>query len=167
MQSSQLLSVSCGTSTTPFGEGILVEDHNVRLRDEALDLIKNLDQKGILMSLVSKNDIEKALGKLKEFGIEEYFLCPQINWLPKSQNIQQIAKSLNIGLDTFVFVDDNPFELAEVGESLPMVRCISVDHLNSISGDPRFAGSDLPDAKHRRQYYQTAALRRANASFLR
>lgn len=140
-------------------EGTLVEDSNVRLRLSALDLIKQLDQKGIVMSLVSKNDADKALEKLKEFGIDEYFLYPQINWLPKSQNIQQIAKSLNIGLDTFAFIDDNPFELAEVGESLPVVTCISVDHLNSILSDPRFAGSDSPDARNRRQYYRTAALR--------
>jgi FkbH-like protein len=140
-------------------DGILVEDPNVRLRSGVIDLIKKLDQKGIVMSLVSKNDAEKALEKLKEFGIDEYFLYPQVNWLPKSQNIQQIAKSLNIGLDTFAFIDDNPFELAEVGETLPMVRCISVDHMSSVSDDPRFAGSDSPDAKNRRQYYRTAALR--------
>jgi len=147
-------------------EGVLVEDSNVRLRLSALDLIKQLDQKGIVMSLVSKNDAEKALEKLKEFGIDEYFLYPQINWLPKSQNIQQIAKCLNIGLDTFAFIDDNPFELAEVGETLPMVRCISVDHLSSVVDDPRFAGSDSPDAKNRRQYYQTAAMReQTQASF--
>ena len=147
-------------------EGVLVEDSNVRLRLSVLDLIKRLDQKGIVMSLVSKNDAEKALEKLKELGIDEYFLYPQINWLPKSQNIQQIAKCLNIGLDTFAFIDDNPFELAEVGETLPMVRCISVDHLSSVVDDPRFAGSDSPDAKNRRQYYQTAALReQTQASF--
>lgn len=140
-------------------DGILVEDSNVRLNYTLVELIKKLDRKGILMSVVSKNDAEKALGKLKEFGIDEYFLYPQVNWLPKSQNIQQIAKSLNIGLDTFAFIDDSPFELAEVGETLPMVRCISVDQLSSVSEDPRFAGSDSPDAKSRRQYYQTAALR--------
>ncbi|GAB1723767.1 MAG: hypothetical protein NTNFB01_26630 [Nitrospira sp.] len=140
-------------------DGILVEDSNVRLNFTVIDLIKDLDQKGILMSLVSKNDSEKALGKLKEFGIDEYFLYPQVNWLPKSQNIRQIAKSLNIGLDTFAFIDDSPFELAEVGETLPMVRCISIDNLHSILDDPRFSGSDSPDAKNRRQYYQTAALR--------
>lgn len=147
-------------------EGTLVEDPNVRLRLNAVELIKRLDQKGILMSLVSKNDEGKALEKLKEFGIEEYFLYPQINWMPKSQNIQEIAKSLNIGLDTFAFIDDSPFELAEVGETLPMVRCISVDRLSSILDDPRFAGSDSPDAKNRRQFYQTAALReQTQASF--
>ena len=140
-------------------EGILVEDSNVRPRPSVLELIRKLDQKGILMSVVSKNDAEKAKEKLKEFGIADYFLYPQINWLPKSQNIQQIAKSLNIGLDTFAFIDDNPFELAEVGESLPVVTCISVDHLNSILSDPRFAGSDSPDARNRRQYYQDAMRR--------
>lgn len=145
-------------------EGILIEDSNVRPRPDALDLIRKLDQKGILMSIVSKNDPDKAKEKLRELGMADYFLYPQINWLPKSQNIKQIAKSLNIGLDTFAFIDDNPFELAEVGESLPMVTCISVDRLDSIMNDPRFSGSDSPDARNRRQYYQAAVQREETQS---
>ena len=43
------------------------------------------------------------------------------NWNPKDDNIRQIAKSLNIGLDSLVFIDDSPFERQRVRESLPEV----------------------------------------------
>lgn len=79
--------------------------------------------------------------------------------MPKSQNIRQIAKDLNIGLDTFVFVDDNPFELDEVGRALPEVACCLVDRLDTLATDPRLQGSDSPEAAMRRRFYKDAMAR--------
>ncbi len=140
-------------------DGVLLEESNVQLRHNSLELIKRLDGQGILMSIASKNDYPSAWEKLKEIGVADFFLYPQINWLPKSEGIKQIAKKLNIGLDTFAFIDDNPFELAEVSQSLPMVTCIPVDRLDSVLSDSRFKGSDSTDARNRRFYYKAAILR--------
>ena len=52
--------------------------------------------------------------KLKELGIEEYFLYPQIHWGPKSESIKNIARNLNLNCDSFIFIDDSEFELDEV-----------------------------------------------------
>jgi len=49
----------------------------------------------------------------------------RINWEPKSEGIRAIAAELNIGVDSMVFVDDNPFELAEVASALPELRWLS------------------------------------------
>ncbi len=157
-EQSQLPAIKCVVwdLDNTLWEGILIEDSNVRLRREVIEIIRRLDLKGILMSVVSKNDHDIAMAKLNELGISEFFLCPQISWLPKSQGIKAIAKSLNIGLDTFAFVDDNPFELAEVAAALPMVAGIPVDQMGSAVADPRFSGSDSPDARNRRQYYREA-----------
>ena len=57
--------------------------------------------------VASKNPNDLAWQKLEQFGLQEYFLYPAINWVPKSQNIKNIADQLNIGLDTFVFVDNS------------------------------------------------------------
>lgn len=140
-------------------EGILVEGDDVRVKPDIVDLIQRLDARGILHSIASKNDHGQAWARLEAFGITDYFLHPQINWQPKSNSIRQIATSLNLGLDTFAFVDDNPFELGEVGQALPTVTCISVDSISTLDQDPRFKGSESGDAAQRRKYYQDAIVR--------
>ena len=100
-------------------DGVLLETDNVRLREEFVAVIQQLDQRGILHSIASKNDHQHAWQKLTQLGIADYFLYPQINWSPKGENIRTIATNFNLGLDTFAFVDDSEFELAQVGELLP------------------------------------------------
>ena len=106
---------------------------------------------GVLLSIASKNDHDAAWSRLEELGIAEYFLHPQISWMPKSGGVKTIAQRLNIGIDTFAFVDDNPFELEEVKSVLPMVETVHVDDLTDIVNRPRYKGSSSVEAKNRRQ----------------
>jgi FkbH-like protein len=140
-------------------KGILVEGDEVVLQPEIKQLIKHLDERGILLSIASKNDREAAWKKLEELGLSQYFLYPQINWNPKSQNIKTIADRLNIGIDALAFIDDNPFELDEVTRSLPETICINSADAVSLFSDPRFRGSATHDARRRRQLYRDAEAR--------
>lgn len=142
-------------------KGILIEGDQVVVRPEVASLLKQLDDRGILLSVASKNDHASTWRKLQDLGLSEYFLYPQINWAPKAMNIKAIAERLNIGTDTFAFVDDNPFELDQVAQALPEVACINADHIGSLLADPRFQGSSSPDAKQRRRFYQEAMARDA------
>lgn len=85
---------------------------------------KKLKERGIILAVCSKNNEETAkegfahpdtVLKVKDFAA---FIA---NWEPKSENIKKIAALLNLGLDSFVFVDDNPAERALVRGQLPMV----------------------------------------------
>jgi FkbH-like protein len=140
-------------------QGILIEGDLVLPRPEVVQLLKQLDERGILLSIASKNDRASAWKKLEEFGLDEYFLYPQINWKPKSLNIQAIAERLNIGLDTFAFVDDNPFELDQVGRTIPEVTCVNAQDLSPLSSGPGFQGSSSADSRRRRQFYKEAIAR--------
>jgi FkbH-like protein len=140
-------------------QGILIEGDLVLPRPEVVQLLKKLDERGILLSIASKNDRASAWKKLEEFGLDEYFLYPQINWKPKSLNIQAIAERLNIGLDTFAFVDDNPFELDQVGRTIPEVTCVNAQDLSPLSSGPGFQGSSSADSRRRRQFYKEAIAR--------
>src|SRR3989338_8814279 len=80
-------------------EGVLLEDENVRIKNNLTEIIKTLDSRGILQSIASKNNHDIALQKLKEFGLNEYFIYPQINWNSKVQSIKNIADAINVGLD--------------------------------------------------------------------
>ncbi|HVG09966.1 MAG TPA: HAD-IIIC family phosphatase [Thermoanaerobaculia bacterium] len=135
-------------------DGILLEDSEVRLRPHVVEILKTLDERGILHSIASRNDHDTALAKLQEFGLEEYFLYPQINWNSKAASIAQIAKDINIGLDAIAFVDDQPFEREEVAFSHDKVLCIDSAELDGLLDrpelNPRFI---TEDSKERRRMY--------------
>src|SRR5215207_8346865 len=105
-------------------DGILLEDPSVALRPGVAEVIRALDERGILHSVASRNDHALAMAKLAELGLAEYFLYPRINWNSKASSIEGIAGDINIGLDALAFVDDQPFEREEVAFSHPQVLCL-------------------------------------------
>jgi FkbH-like protein len=146
-------------------DGVLVEDGAaaLKLKPGIAEIIQQLDQRGILHSVASKNDAPEALKVLEQFGIREYFLYPEISWGPKSEAIKRIAQQLNIGLDTLLFVDDSDFELAQVGDGCPEVRTLNANAYLSI---PSLAECQVPvtaEASERRKMYQTESVRQTVA----
>jgi len=86
--------------------------------------VKDLKNRGILLAVCSKNEEAAALEGLRHpDGVlrPEDFAAIKVNWLPKHQNIAEIATELNIGRDSLVFVDDNPAERDIVRRYLPEV----------------------------------------------
>lgn len=149
-------------------DGVLLEDPEVRVREEVVEVVKTLDERGILQSIASKNDHEQVGRKLRELGLHDYFLYPQVNWNSKASSIEAIAKSINIGLDAVAFVDDQPFEREEVKFSLPGVLCLDAADVSTMLGmpemNPRFI---TDDSKLRRQMYQSDIQRNlAEAEFV-
>jgi FkbH-like protein len=145
--------------------GIISEDpESIQLRHEVVDAIKSLDSRGILNSISSKNDEGEVLPKLKELGILEYFLSPKINWRPKSINIREIATTLNIGLDSFLFIDDSEFELAEVASTLRQVRTMNSSNLENFLDEPFLNPNISPESRMRREMYQVDLLRKQIAT---
>jgi FkbH-like protein len=89
--------------------------------------LKRLQQDGVLIAAVSKNDHSVAAAPLDsgDMVIQRADLVALLaSWNAKSAQIQSLAEQLNLGLDAFVFVDDNPVELAEVAQHLPSVHCV-------------------------------------------
>jgi FkbH-like protein len=85
---------------------------------------------GMLVCLVSKNseaDVLDAFDVRPDFPLRrEHLVSWRINWGPKSQGLTELAEELNLGLDSFVFLDDNPVECAEVQSALPQVLTLRV-----------------------------------------
>ncbi|MEN8219996.1 MAG: HAD-IIIC family phosphatase [Pseudomonadota bacterium] len=132
-------------------DGVLLESDQVFLRDGVTDIIKTLDKRGILQSIASKNEYDHAMTQLKAFGLSEYFIYPQINWNSKAQNIETIAKEINIGIDTLAFIDDQPFERDEVNFSLPEVFCIDAAEIDKVLELPEMNPRFLTDESSRRR----------------
>ena len=141
--------------------GVLAEDgvEGVTPRPEAVAAVKALDAAGVLQSIASKNDEAEALAALERFGLADYFLHPQIGWAPKSQSVARIAQALDLGLDGFVFVDDQPFERAEVAAGCPGVRTLAETAVAGLANHPWFDHPVTPESRGRRSLYQAEALR--------
>lgn len=96
--------------------------------------ILDISRRGILLTVVSKNNEADALEVIDnhpEMKIRSAHLAAmRINWLPKPQNLMDLASELNLGVDSFVFVDDNPVECEAVRRALPGVQVVE------MSGDP-------------------------------
>lgn len=148
-------------------DGILLEDAEVTLRPHVVRILKALDERGILHSIASRNDHDVAMAKLKEFGIDEYFLYPQINWNSKAASIARIAQDINIGLDAVAFVDDQPFEREEVAFTHDQVLCVDSarleDFLDSPELNPRFITED--SRLRRRMYMADVERNRVEAEY--
>jgi FkbH-like protein len=88
----------------------------------------SLQQRGVLLAVCSKNDHARAMEPFEQHP--EMVLRPQhlvafkANWEPKSENLRRIAAELNLGLDSFVFVDDNPAEIEIVRQFVPEVTTL-------------------------------------------
>lgn len=95
-----------------------------RYQDFQRQLLR-MKEKGVLLAVCSKNNEKDALEGLRHPGMvlrPEDFVSMKINWAPKPQNLMEMAEELNLGLDSFVFIDDHPAEREQMRESLRMVE---------------------------------------------
>jgi methoxymalonate biosynthesis protein len=142
--------------------GTLLEDPTTELSDEVREVIIQLDSRGILQSVASKNDYDLAWNRLEELGIAEYFLFPQIGWGRKSDSVMKIAEQLNFAPKTIAFIDDLPSERAEVAFRSPEVRCYTAEQAVSLVGMPEFTPDEVTvDARRRRLMYKASFKRDA------
>lgn len=96
----------------------------------------SLHNRGIILAVNSKNNLEDALEVfqkhpfmlIKEKNLAEY----RINWNDKVQNMVELAQSINIGLDSMVFIDDNPVERARISAALPEVLVINIPSSSTL-----------------------------------
>jgi FkbH-like protein len=152
--------IEIGT-TSPRGEAF---------RDFQLYL-KSLKERGVLLAVASKNDHERAIEPFlnhPEMILQlEDFVSFKASWHPKSDSIREMAIELSLGLDSFVFLDDNPAEVEIVRQFVPEVSgiCLGADPswFRSILENSRlFESSSLTvEDGQRTALYQQEAKRQA------
>ncbi len=91
--------------------------------------LRQRDQ-GLLLTLCSKNneaDVEATFAAHPEFPLQlSDITARRIDWLPKPAGLESMARELSLGLDSFVFIDDNPKEISEVDDRLPEVLSLAL-----------------------------------------
>lgn len=125
-------------------EGIKLDPHSYpgRVFWQAQQAFLALERQGVLLCLCSKNnpeDVDEVLDKHPSTVLRrEHIAARQVNWTDKISNLQAIARELNIGLDSLVFIDDSDFECNAVRSALPAVRVFQVP--KTLSDYPRLLG---------------------------
>ena len=137
--------------------------------------LKAHQQLGVILNVISKNDPENALAGLRRPDMtlrEEDFILIKANWEPKSQNLLDMAHTLSLLPESFVFVDDNPAEREIVRQQVPGAAVPDIgqrpeDFIRAIDRMGYFEVTELSgdDAGRTEMYRQNAARSRAEAAF--
>ncbi|MGK7901220.1 MAG: amino acid adenylation domain-containing protein [Hormoscilla sp.] len=151
-------------------QGVCAEDgvQNLKIDSphQALQtLCEQQQQAGKLLCLCSKNNEADVLAVLEgrsDMSLKrEHLVAWRINWQPKSENLKSLAAELNLGLSSFIFIDDNPIECAEVRANCPEVTTIQLpadlnqweQFLNHVWAFDNL-GDVTAEDRQRTQYYQ-------------
>ena len=147
-------------------EGLLVEPCHAYLQEKLV----SLRESGVLICLVTKNnpeDVEALFAQRVMPLRREHFTRILATWSPKSESIRSLAADLSLGLDSFVFIDDNPLECAEVSDRCPMTKVVKLpsetDRLEFLQHLWLLDIGEVTDEDHRRaQMYEDELLRVAD-----
>ncbi|MBK8267979.1 MAG: HAD-IIIC family phosphatase [Planctomycetes bacterium] len=103
--------------------------------------ILDLHRRGVVLAIASKNEsgiVEQVLSEHPDMVLKrEHFSAMRVNWKPKPDNLREIAAELNLGIDSFVFIDDSPVECDLMRKTLPEVLTIQLP--KDPAGYPRVA----------------------------
>ncbi|MFZ2174797.1 MAG: HAD-IIIC family phosphatase [Rhodococcus sp. (in: high G+C Gram-positive bacteria)] len=143
-------------------DGVVLEQDVPVPKPEVLRTITELDARGILHAVASRGEYEPAVAHLRSHGLEEMFCAIDVGWGPKSGAVRRIAETLNIGLDTIAFVDNDPVERAEVSAALPNVRCYPVEAAGSLPHLSELTPAAITEeSRQRRALYRAERTRQA------
>ncbi len=101
-------------------DGVMADGDVIHHTDRQ-SLLRDLKESGMLLVAVSKNTSDNIRWDELQL-VESDFVLHKINWNLKAQSILEAVKELNIGMDSVIFIDDNPAELGMVQEALPEIQ---------------------------------------------
>ncbi|MDM8557744.1 amino acid adenylation domain-containing protein [Candidatus Parabeggiatoa sp. HSG14] len=116
-------------------QGICAEDGPLGVKiDSSYQMLQTFmveqQKAGKVLCLCSKNTEEDVFAVFEQrndmFLKREHLVAWRVNWQPKSENLKSLSEELNLGLDSFIFVDDNPVECAEVQAHCPTVTTVQL-----------------------------------------
>ncbi|MFM2321867.1 MAG: hypothetical protein RLZZ225_20 [Pseudomonadota bacterium] len=108
-------------------ENVFFEKHNLALQK----FLMHQSESGIIICLCSKNEEQTVLDVFNKRQEEMPLKINQVtkykvNWDRTSTNIANLASELNLSLDSFIFIDDNPWEIEEVNSQIPGILCVTM-----------------------------------------
>lgn len=134
-----------------FWKGTLSEE-GIEPIPENISIVKDLTDRGIINSIVSKNDFENTKQKLIELGIWDFFVFPAIAWQPKGLLIKEIITSCQLRDVNVLFLDDNHLNLEEAKFYNENLQVKAPDFIQEILSHPSFQGKNDKEHSRLKQY---------------
>ncbi|MBT9394471.1 hypothetical protein KLP40_14965 [Hymenobacter sp. NST-14] len=119
---------------------------------ENLQLVRDTAARGLVHTIVSKNDFALAEARLQELGIRDLFVFPQISWQPKGPIIKQLLEQMQLRAPNALFLDDNPINLAEAQYYNPGLQTADPRELPQLAPLLRASGKPDPTFSRLEQY---------------
>jgi methoxymalonate biosynthesis protein len=114
------------------------------------EVVARLHERGIVQSIASRNPPRLAGAAVRAGRWPAPFVAPQFGWTAKSDSVHRIAAALDLRTSTMAFVDDDPYERAEVAAALPDVLVLSPQDVAGALEWPRFRPAVVTDESRRR-----------------
>ncbi len=115
-------------------------------------IVDTLNRRGIVSAICSKNNSAPVEAALREQGLWERFVFPQIAFAPKGAMVAQIIKDAQLRPATVMFIDDNVTNLHEAQYYSPGLQIAEPEFLDRLLDDPRFAGKPDPELNRLARY---------------
>jgi FkbH-like protein len=117
-----------------------------------IGFVKELCERGIMQSIVSKNDFATARDQLIGLGVWDYFIFPRIAFLPKGALVREVIEAAQLRAPSVLFIDDNPMNLQEALHYNPGLQLAGPETIPELAGQPRCKGRPDPERKRLSQY---------------
>lgn len=134
-----------------FWKGTLSEGE-VSIVEQNVEIVKELTRRGIINSISSKNDFEKAKSELVKAGVWDYFVFPSIDWAPKGQNVKSIIEDCQLRAPNVLFIDDNIGNRKEVEHYNPNINIADEGIISQLLGMEELKGKDDSGLSRLKQY---------------
>lgn len=117
-----------------------------------IDIVKTLNERGIVNAICSRNTFEDVQNKLEELNLWHEFIFPRITWGPKGPQIQDIIEKIQLRPETVLFVDDNVTNLNEAMHFVPGINVAEPDVLETLLDNPLLKGKADPKRTRLERY---------------
>lgn len=144
-----------------------LSEGEVELDVDRGEIIRTLNRRGVMNSVCSKNDFDRAKDRLvQEDGLWDEFIFPKISWGPKGHQIVQIIDEAQLRAEQVLFIDDNVGNLEEARYLLPDLQISGPAIIDGLLSLPQLAGKDDPHLERLARYklLELKAIDRESAS---
>ncbi|QNE38929.1 hypothetical protein F1C16_04830 [Hymenobacter sp. NBH84] len=147
-----------------FWRGTLSEGA-VEAVEENLALVRDTAARGLVHTVVSKNDLAPVEAKLTELGIRDLFVFLRVSWQPKGAIIKQLLEDMQLRAPNALFLDDNPVNRAEALYYNPTLQVADPVDLPHLAPQLRAAGKPDPTFSRLEQYKLLERQQQARATY--
>ncbi len=134
-----------------FWKGALSEE-GIHIIEKNISIVKQLTDRGILNSIVSKNNYDAVKEILTELNVWDYFIFPCIDWMPKGEMIKWVLEKAQLRDENTLFIDDNHMNLAEAQFHNPKINIAGPEFIDEMLLHKSFQGKDDRNHSRLKQY---------------